>query len=119
MNPKQAIADSFRNEMLREFSEFKSAPELLDKLGRIVFESDREFAQKHATAFGLLDQFPTWDMLQPQTKARWMRMGTKIAHLLIDDHSDIIDAMRFKVINASQRPSTAALRDIEIAVDSD
>jgi hypothetical protein len=96
---REIILNEQRKAILADYPAFKDKPEVLPTLGRIVFESDSENAQKVAIQEGGAGIMPKWEQCSPYTQARFERMGVKIAHVLIEKCADQIDAMRNKTVD--------------------
>lgn len=94
---REIILNEQRKAILLDYPGFADKPEVLPTLGRIVFESDSENAQKVAIQEGGAGILPKWEQCSPYTQARFERMGVKIAHVLIEKCADQIDAMRRSV----------------------
>jgi hypothetical protein len=122
---RDLILNEQRKAILMDYPAFKDKPEVLPTLGRIVFESDSEFAQKIAIQEGGAGVIPKWEQCSPYTQARFERMGVKIAGVLIEKCADQIDAMRNKTVDivlASARQvektlKSLAIEDAEIIVE--
>lgn len=127
MTSRDLILNEQRKAILVDYPSFADKPEVLPTLGRIVFESDSEFAQKIAIQEGGAGIMPKWEQCSPYTQARFERMGAKIAHVLIEKCADQIDAMRNKTVDlvsvkmkgVRPQPEGSALliEDAEIVVE--